>query len=64
MFRFDGKWFTVKPKQNEPERQTHEIMWKIAKGTDAKQAYREWYASEQKITTFFQECRRIIHNNV
>jgi hypothetical protein len=51
MFRFQGQWFTVKPKQFEPERQTHEIMWKVAGGTDSKKAYREWYEKERKISS-------------
>jgi hypothetical protein len=51
MFRFDGSWYTVKPKLGEPERQTHALMWKLASGTPQNQAYREWYARERKITS-------------
>ncbi|NDG28989.1 hypothetical protein EB118_02685 [bacterium] len=51
MFRFQGNWFAVKPKQFEPERQTHEIMWAIARGVDPKKAYRDWYEREKKISS-------------
>jgi hypothetical protein len=52
-------WYSVNPKKNEPERQTHEIMWRIAKGADPQQAYREWYAREQKISSLIYP---VIHN--
>lgn len=51
MFRYNGSWYTVKPKLGEPERQTHSLMWKLASGTPRHQAYREWYAHERKITS-------------
>jgi hypothetical protein len=51
MFRCNGIWYTVTPKVGEPERQTHTLMWKLASGTPAAQAYREWYALERKITS-------------
>jgi hypothetical protein len=59
MFRFQGKWYSVKPKPFEPERQTAEIMWTIAKGTDPKKAYREWFSREQKISSMIYP---VIHN--
>ena len=51
MFRLNGKWYNVSPKKGEPERQTHAIMWKLVSGSPQLQAYREWYASERKITS-------------
>lgn len=51
MFRYNGVWYTVKPKLGEPERQTHALMWKLASGTPQNQVYREWYARERKITS-------------
>ena len=51
MFRYNGKWYTVKHKLGEPERQTHAIVWKLASGTPQPQVYREWYARERKITS-------------
>jgi hypothetical protein len=59
MFRFCGKWYSVKPKSFEPERQTHEIMWEIARGVEQKKAYRDWYAKEQKISSLIY---LVIHN--
>lgn len=59
MFRFQGKWYSVKPKSFEPERQTHEIMWDIVQGTEQKKAYRNWYANEKKISSLIYP---VIHN--
>lgn len=59
MFRFQGKWYSVKPKQFEPERQTHEIMWEIVKGKEPRKAYRDWYATENKISSILYP---VIHN--
>lgn len=59
MFRFQGKWYSVKPKSFEPERQTHEIMWEIVKGAEQKKAYRDWYAKEQKLSSLIYP---VIHN--
>ena len=51
MFRYNGKWYIASPKPGEPERQTQQIMWKLASGVPVLQAYREWYASERKISS-------------
>lgn len=60
MFRFQEKWYFVKPKQFEPERQTQEIMWELVKGTDSRKAYRDWYARENKISSMIYP---VIHND-
>ena len=59
MFRFHGKWYSVKPKSFEPENLTHEIMWELVKGVEQKKAYREWYAKEQKLSSLIYP---VIHN--
>ena len=47
--RYNGKWIRIIPKAYEPERQTYEIAWAMIKtSTSAPEAYRQWYANEQK----------------
>jgi hypothetical protein len=48
--RYNGNWFKIIPKQYEPERQTYEIAWHRIREplVLSPEAYREWYASEQK----------------
>jgi hypothetical protein len=47
--RFQGKWFGISAKPYEPERQTYQIAWsQIKKKIGPEQAYREWFAQEQK----------------
>ena len=48
--RHNGKWYKVTPKPHEPDRQTAEISWTLIREPLVlpPEAYRNWYASEQK----------------
>jgi len=47
--RFQGKWYAIRAKPYEPERQTYQVAWsQIKTGMKPEQAYREWFAQEQK----------------
>lgn len=48
--RYKGKWYTVKPKPYEPERQTYEIAWMLAKNPDMtpQEAYRLFFEKQRE----------------
>jgi hypothetical protein len=48
--RYKGKWYSVIPKPYEPERQTYEIAWMLAKnpGMTPQDAYRLFFEKERK----------------
>ena len=48
--RYNGNWFKVIAKSYEPERQTFEIAWHKVREplVLSPEAYRKWYANEQK----------------
>ena len=48
--RYGGRWFKIVAKPYESERQTHEIAWSMIRSPTLTphEAYREWFASEQK----------------
>jgi hypothetical protein len=42
--RHNGKWYSVIPKQYEPERQTYQVAWsQILTGIGAEEAYRNYF---------------------
>jgi hypothetical protein len=45
--RFKSKWFGVKPRPYEPERQTADIAWMKLRGVS--NPYRTWYENERRI---------------
>ena len=48
--RYKGKWYTITPKPYEPERQTYEIAWMLAKNPDmtSQEAYRLFFEKERR----------------
>jgi hypothetical protein len=48
--RYEGKWYKIKPKVYEPERQTTEIAWALIRnpGLSREDAYLKWYEKERK----------------
>jgi hypothetical protein len=48
--RYNGNWVKVIPKEYESEKQTFEISWQRIREPMilSPEAYRNWYASEQK----------------
>jgi len=48
--RYSGVWYKIAPKPYEPDRQTAEISWRLIREplVLSPEAYRNWYASEQK----------------
>jgi hypothetical protein len=42
--RHNGKWYSVTPKQYEPELQTYQVAWmQITMGVSAEEAYLKYY---------------------
>jgi hypothetical protein len=50
LVRYNGKWFQIRSKMYEPERQTTEIAWSMIRTPEMKsqEAYREWYKKERE----------------
>ena len=48
--RYKGKWYTVNPKPYEPERQTYEIAWMLAKNPEMtpQEAYRLFFEKQRE----------------
>ena len=46
--KYNGQWFKVQKKPYEPERQTYEVAWMQIKGMEVKEAYRTYFAKQQK----------------
>jgi len=48
--RYKGKWYSIKPKPYEPERQTYKIAWMLAKNPDMTpaEAYRLFFEMERR----------------
>jgi hypothetical protein len=46
--RYKGIWYKINAKSYEPERQTNAIVWKMLKGTEQLEAYRQWFSEQQK----------------
>jgi hypothetical protein len=46
--KYNGKWFKVQKKPYEPERQTYEVAWMQIKGMETREAYRTYFAKQQK----------------
>lgn len=48
--RYNGKWFQIKSKIYEPERQTSEIAWEMIRepSLNPHAAYKEWYSKERE----------------
>lgn len=61
--RYNGRWYNIVPKAYEPERQTHQIAWTIIRNsTSSQDAYREWYAVEQKkVSVLYPSFRKETH---
>ena len=45
--RWNSQWYAVRPRPNEPERQTADIAWLRLKGDP--NPYQTWYAKERRI---------------
>jgi hypothetical protein len=48
LIRYQGKWYSIKPKPYEPERQTEKIAWALVKGVSVNTAYRKMFAEHQE----------------
>ena len=47
--RVQGKWYRIRPKPYEPERQTYNIATQIiSKNLTPEVAYRQWFEQERK----------------
>ena len=46
--QYNGKWYKIQKRPYEPEKQTYEVAWMQIKGMDAKEAYRTYFAKQQK----------------
>ena len=59
--RYQGNWYTIKPKPYEPERQTYDIAWSLIQkqSSSSEEAYRNWYKSEQeKVKVLYPSFRK------
>lgn len=50
VIRYNGKWFQIRPKTYEPERQTTEIAWDMIRDPSLTPmaAYKKWYSKERE----------------
>jgi hypothetical protein len=61
--RSNGRWIEIIPKPYEPDRQTHEIAWSMIRtSVSPSEAYRTWYAGEQKkVSVVYPSFRKETH---
>jgi hypothetical protein len=56
LVRYNGKWFSIRPRPFEPERMTTDIAWlQIKEGLTAAEAYRTWFENQRKISRLLQQ---------
>lgn len=56
LVRCNGKWFTIRPREFEPERMTTDIAWlQIKEGLSPAEAYRTWFETQCKISRLLQQ---------
>jgi lipocalin len=48
ILKYNGRWYKVQKKPYEPEKQTYEVAWMQIKGIETKEAYRTYFAKQQK----------------
>ncbi len=49
IIRYKGQWYSIKPKQYEPEKQTFKIGWDIVKNNKTSEdAYREFWKTQRE----------------
>jgi hypothetical protein len=55
LVRYNGRWVTIHSRPFEPERMSTDIAWiQIKKGLSAIDAYREWFATQRRISRLLQ----------
>ena len=56
LVRYNGKWYTIQPKPNEPERMTTDIAWiQIKEGCTPEEAYRKWFETQRKLSRILSQ---------
>jgi hypothetical protein len=56
LVRYNGKWFSIRPRPFESERMTTDIAWlQIREGMTAEEAYRAWFDTQRKISRLLQQ---------
>lgn len=56
LVRYNGKWYQIQPKPNEPERMTTDIAWiQIKEGCTPEEAYRKWFETQRKLSRILSQ---------
>lgn len=55
MVRYNNTWYTIQPREYEPERMTTDIAWsQIKNGIPPEEAYRAWFELQRRISRALQ----------
>ena len=55
MVRYNNTWYTIQPREYEPERMTTDIAWnQIKNSIPPEEAYRAWFELQRRISRALQ----------
>lgn len=55
MVRYNNTWYTIQPREYEPERMTTDIAWnQIKNNIPPEEAYRAWFELQRRISRALQ----------